>query len=312
MTARMLLDCDPGIDDALAIALAAGHPEIDFAGITTVSGNVSLDLTTHNALKLRDFLGLACPVAAGSVKPLTREAVLAAHVHGQNGLGRARLPEPTGQLDHTPAARFLIETIRHNPGQITLVAIGPLTNIALALSLDPGIADLVRDFVIMGGAAAVPGNVTPAAEFNVGVDPEAAKIVFEAGWTVTMVGLDATRESAAEPAQLEAMRPFGRLSDELLLPCLTFQGQEDGGLYIHDACAVAQVITDQILTLTPARVDIEVDGRFTAGMTVTDFRADPRTHNTQVAVTADAEKLWTLLADTYARLQGAVERTSDH
>lgn len=306
MTARILLDCDPGIDDALAIALAAGHPEIELAGITTVSGNVSLDLTTRNALKLCDFLGLGCPVAAGAARPLTREAVRAEAVHGTAGLGHAHLPEPTGRLDDRHAARFLIETIRQNPGELTLVAVGPMTNIALAVSLDPGIVDLVRDVVLMGGAAAVPGNITPAAEFNIGADPEAAKIVFDAGWAVTMVGLDATRQTPAESAQVEAMRSFGRLSDELLLPCLTFQGSEHGGPYVHDACALAHVVSDAVLVLSPARVDVEVDGRFTAGMTVTDFRAGPGRQNAQVAVSADAGTVWTLMTDAFTRLRDTV------
>lgn len=302
MTMQVLLDCDPGIDDALAIALAAGSQDVDLAVMTTVSGNVELDLTTENALKLRDFLSLACPVTAGAPKPLMRAPVLADHVHGVTGLGNAQLPEPNGSLGTAFAPQSIIDTVRASPGQITLVAIGPLTNIALALTQDPGIVDMVADFVIMGGAASVPGNVTPTAEFNIAVDPEAAKIVFEAGWTVTMVGLDVTRQTATGPDELAAMSRFGRLSDELLLPCLKFHGTGPDSVLVHDACAVAAVIQNSILTLARGHVAVETTGRHTAGMTVTDFHADPATHNAQIATAIDADALWSLMADSYARL----------
>lgn len=306
MTTPILLDADPGIDDALAIALAAGDPRIELAGITTVNGNVGLDLTTQNAMKVRGFIGQNCPVVPGAATPLVREAVLADDVHGAIGLGHASLPEPTEDVEKRSAPQFIVDTIRATPGQITLVAIGPLTNIALAVSLDPGIVDLVADFVIMGGAATVPGNITPAAEFNIGVDPEAAKIVFDAGWTLTMIGLDATRASAAGPQELEAMSRFGPLSDELLIPCLSFYRNELGRFAIHDACAVAHVAHNNLLTLDPARVEIEIDGRWTAGMTVTDFRASADRHNAYVATMIDSTKLWEVMDDAYQRLSAEI------
>jgi inosine-uridine nucleoside N-ribohydrolase len=184
---RILLDTDPGIDDALALLLALASPEIQLEAITTVSGNVHVDLTTRNALALLELAGrMDIPVARGCEGPLLVKNVDAADVHGSNGLGGIELPHPKSQPVVQHAVELIIEKVMDAPGEITLVAIGPLTNIALAFRREPRIAQSVREVVIMGGALRVPGNVTPGAEFNIFCDPHAAHIVFHAGWPIRL------------------------------------------------------------------------------------------------------------------------------
>jgi purine nucleosidase len=220
MATRIILDCDPGIDDALAIAFAHGHPGIDLVGITTVAGNVGLARTTANALAVCEYIGAAgTPVTAGCAGPLLRPALDARQVHGESGLGGAVLPAPAASPAPGHAIDYIIETVRAAPGQITLVATGPLTNIALAVKREPRLADWVREFVIMGGSAG-RGNTTPAAEYNIWADPEAAAAVFRAGWTVVVLGLDVTLRTGATPAVLQRMRELGPLGTQLLLPAL--------------------------------------------------------------------------------------------
>jgi purine nucleosidase len=226
---KIILDCDPGIDDALAIVFAHGHPGLEICGITTVAGNVGLELTTANALRVAELLGLARPVTAGSPGPLLpgplRATLDARHAHGEDGLAGARLPPPATKPRDGHAVDYILAATAAAPGEITLVATGPLTNIALAVRRDPALVGRVRDFVIMGGSA-TRGNVTPAAEFNIGADPEAAAIVFGAGWRVTMVGLDVTLRARVRPVVLDRMRGMRRLADDLLLPCLARYGPD--------------------------------------------------------------------------------------
>jgi purine nucleosidase len=317
MTKKIILDCDPGIDDAMAIVYAVGAPELDLVGITTVAGNVALDKTTGNALRLLEYLGAdSVPVTAGSAVPLIRPALTAEHVHGADGLGGARLPPPTVAPRPGHALDFIIDTVLASPGEITLVATGPLTNVALALRREPALATQVRDFVLMGGSTS-RGNVTPAAEFNMAADPEAAAIVFSAGWTVTMVGLDVTLQAIAHRAVTARLGGLGRLGDELLLPGL--RGYADGGHdaswpggepdssgpAVHDVCAVAYVARPGLLGCVPARVEVETSGRWTSGMTVTDFHAAPADCNALVAITIDVPAFWDSVLDVYARIATA-------
>lgn len=311
MATRIILDCDPGIDDALAIAFAHGHPGIDLVGITTVAGNVGLAKTTANALAVCEFIGAAgTRVTPGCTGPLLRPALDARQVHGDSGLGGAVLPPAAASPADGHAIDYLIETVRAAPGEITLVATGPLTNIALAVQREPRLADWVREFVIMGGSAG-RGNVTPAAEYNIWADPEAAAAVFRAGWTVTMLGLDVTLRTGANEAVLRRMGELGPLGTRLLLPALEQYRsvREPGGPPVHDVCAVAWVAEPDLFGLIPARVQVELAGHFTAGMTVTDFTAtgEVGSGNALVAMHIDVDKFWEVTLGTYARVAGAME-----
>ena len=345
MTEKIILDCDPGIDDALAIAFAVGSPDIYLRGITTVAGNVGLDLTTSNAQRVSEFVGaLGVPVTPGSPAPLLRPPMDARHVHGDTGLGGALLPPPQSRPAGGHAIDYIIETIGADPGQITLVATGPLTNIALAVHRQPKLVSQVKDFVIMGGSSG-RGNVTPAAEFNIAADPEAAAIVFRAGWTVTMVGLDVTLQARATPAVRDRMRPLRLLASQLLLPGLEkyasdedplsarpqedgHHRDEDGGdrdgqvcapavagpavadPAVHDVCAVAYVADHGLLGCLPARVEVETMGCWTSGMTVTDFRAPAARQNALVATAIDVRGFWDSVLAAYTNVAAGMSTTA--
>jgi purine nucleosidase len=302
---KVILDCDPGIDDAFAIAFGCGHPGLELCGVTTVAGNVGLGKTTTNALAVLEFLGREdVPVAAGSPAPLLRPFTDAHDVHGETGLGAASLPAPSGRPMAAHAVDFLIEQIAAAPGEVTLVATGPLTNIALAVRRYPPLVTQVADFIIMGGSAG-RGNMTPAAEFNIWCDPEAAAIVFAAGWRVTMAGLDVTHQALATAEVRDRLGALGRLSEELLLPGLRgYQSLADSdGQPVHDVCALALVAAPGLFGCRPARVEVETQGRLTSGMTVTDF--DAEAHNALVAMSVDAPGFWDMVL-------GALHRAAAH
>lgn len=315
MAKKVLIDCDPGIDDALAIALAHGDERVEVVGITTVGGNVDLDNTTNNALCLTEYFGMRAPVVGGAGRPLVRERRRASDVHGANGLADIVLPAAKGAPQEQHAIDFIIDALAAAPGEISLVAIGPLTNIALALRKEPRIAEWAAEFVIMGGSC-TRGNNTPAAEFNIAADPEAAAVAFGAPWRTTMVGLDLTLQARASPEVRSRFTDLGRLERELITPCLDFMGRHaqyrDEGPAVHDACAMARVIDPGLITAVPARVDVETRGEFTSGMTVVDFReVDSRgtdspdsavPHNADVATVIDREAFWTLLVDALHRV----------
>jgi purine nucleosidase len=307
----IILDCDPGIDDALAIAFATASPEIDLVGLTTVAGNVSLAKTTANALAVASFVGAAeVPVTAGSPAPLLRPALDAGHVHGDSGLGGAVLPPPAREASDGHAIDYIIDTIGAAPGEITLVATGPLTNIGLALRREPRLAGWVKEFVIMGGSAS-RGNMNHAAEFNIWADPEAAAIVFRAGWTVRMIGLDVTLRARATFAVQRRMRTLGALGSRLLLPALAqYQDADDstGEPPVHDVCAIVSVADPAVFSYTPALVQVETHGVYTSGMTVTDFSQPAALNtalNTQVATAIDADRFWETVLHAYQSLPPA-------
>ncbi|MHB1171767.1 MAG: nucleoside hydrolase [Lacisediminihabitans sp.] len=310
MAKKILLDCDPGLDDALALLLAHGDPNLELVGVTTVGGNVGLQNTTKNALELREYLRFGkVPVAAGAARPLLRDPKHAAEVHGDSGLGSIVLPAATLPLTEGHAVDLIIETLRAAPGAIHLVATGPLTNIALALEKEPAIARWAASFVIMGGSF-TRGNATPAAEFNIYADPEAARIVFAADWQVVMVGLDLTLQAQANARVIERLTALGRLADELIVPLATFSynpGDPDWDAQaVHDVCAVAYVARPDLFASRPARVEVETTGTFTSGMTVVDF--DSPEPNALVPVELDVEGFWAYVEHVY----GLVAATHPH
>jgi purine nucleosidase len=294
MVFKLILDCDPGLDDALALLLAHGDPNLELVAVTTVGGNVGVDKTTKNALELREYLGFEdVPVAAGAGEPLVGDVKSAEYVHGEAGLGNVILPAATLAASTTGAIDLIIETLKTAPGDIHLVATGPLTNIALALRKEPRITEWVASFTIMGGSH-TRGNATPAAEFNIYADPEAAAEVFAADWTVTMVGLDLTLQAIVDDEIEKRMLALGTLGTELVAPLATFWtnplDDEWDGQALHDICAVAFVARPDLFTFRPARVEVELTGEFTRGMTVVDFHsAQP---NASIPTRIDVDGFW--------------------
>jgi purine nucleosidase len=309
MPRKILIDCDPGHDDAIAIVLAHGNPDVELVGITTVAGNQTLDKVTRNARIIATVCGMTgVPIAAGADHPLVKELRTAPGIHGESGLDGPTLPEPTVGLDPRHAVDFLIETIMASePGEITLVPMAPLTNIALAVRKCPEIVDRVAGVVLMGGGYAI-GNVTATAEFNIFVDPEAAAVVFSAGWPITQVGLDLTHQALATPEVITRIDRIGTTVSTFVTDILrTFAAnyRTESGFSappVHDPCAVAAVIDPAVFTTRSARVDLELTGTHTTGTTVTEFRQRDQPHNVQVAITLDVERFWDLIADAVERI----------
>jgi inosine-uridine nucleoside N-ribohydrolase len=295
---RLILDTDPGIDDALALFLALASPEVQLESITTVHGNVPLEFTTRNALSLLELTGrLDIPVARGSSHPLVRAPVDAAFVHGPTGLGALELPPPQVEPAVQSAVDLLIERIKTAPGELTLVAIGPLTNLALALRHEPSIAQQVREVVIMGGALRVPGNVTPSAEFNIYADPHAAQIVLHAGWPIRLVSLDVTNQTFVQREQVQQLAQKGgqiasaieRMSDYYF----DVFGPASGNrvLRLHDPLCLAAAFRPDFIQWEPVYVDVELTGTLTLGATVPFFkRPGTPAPNVLASVEVDAEQ----------------------
>ena len=265
---KIIIDTDPGVDDAMAIYLALRSPELDLIGLTTIFGNVHTDLATINALRLLEIAGRSdIPVAHGANAPLTRAyAGPVAFIHGDDGQGNVHLPPASTRAVSQSAAEFIVEQILNAPGEITLVPIGPLTNLARALQLEPRIAGLVREVVLMGGNSFVAGNVTPAAEANIHNDPEAADIVFGAGWPVTMVGLDVTHQAIMNGSHLRTLGVArNRLAQHLarITPFyqrFTLDSSGLDGFYLHDSAAVAYVIDPGLFETQSWPVRVETQG----------------------------------------------------
>ena len=271
---RVIIDTDPGVDDALALLLAMRSPELKIEGITAVAGNVPLELTLPNALRMVEISARTdIPVAAGAKSPLLRRLVTATYAHGENGLGGAVFPDPKLKPVAEPAAEFIRQTVRKFPGEITLLTIGPLTNIAAALNSDPELAHMVKSLVMMGGSLS-GGNITPAAEFNVYVDPEAARIVFQSGIPVTMVGLDVTRKTSLTDEHVRvleaAQNPVSQAAATIARNAIN-HNRERGflvGPNMHDSLAVAGFLDPSILEFHDYYVDVETTGELTAGETL--------------------------------------------
>lgn len=328
---KIILDCDPGHDDAVAILLAAGNPDIELLGLTTVGGNHTIDHVTRNAQQVLTLAGISdVPVYRGVTRPLLNDVVTAEDIHGNTGMEihGFDLPEPAVEVGEIGAVQWIVDTLmREEPGTVTLVPTGPLTNIALAARLEPRIVSRVREVVLMGGAYGA-GNFSPSAEFNIAVDPEAAAIVFGEDWPVVMVGLDLTHQALATPAVQERFRELGTPSGDFLAALVdafrsnykNAQGFDNPP--VHDPCAVAYVIDPTVVETVSVPVSVELAGTLTRGRTVADLRAfgaalasgvpgggaAPKASaadaacTTSVATRLDVDRFWDLVVDAVTRL----------
>ncbi len=309
---RIILDCDPGRDDALAIAMALASPaEIDLAGVTAVAGNVPLELTYRNARFLCALSGFPdTPVHAGADRPLVREPVTATRHHGESGLEGVEVEMPAGPIGSRTAVRFIGDSLRAAAGgEITLVAVGPLTNIALLAREHPESLAKVREIVVMGGASRAGGNVTPAAEFNVYADPHAAAIVFDCGRPLTIHGLDVTHQVLAAPVHAERLERAGGEAARRLAPLLHPATGSRGARFgpdrapIHDPCTIAWLLRPELFRTEEVPVAVETEGPHAFGETVVDrWGVTGREPNARWVTEADGEAVLDLLIDRIARL----------
>ncbi len=307
---KIIIDTDPGQDDAVAILLALASPEIDLLGITCVAGNVPLELTAKNARIVCELAGRPeTRVFAGCDRPMARKLVTAEHVHGKTGLDGITLPDPVMPLQDQHAVDFLIETLRTEPeGTVTLCPIAPLTNIATAFERAPDIIPRIQEIVLMGGAYFEVGNITPTAEFNIYVDPEAAKIVFGAGVPLTVMPLDVTHKALTTRARVEAFREAGRVGPAVASWTDFFErfdkekyGSE--GAPLHDPCTVAYLLRPELFSGREINVEIETGSDLTLGMTVADWwRVTQRAPNATFIGDVDADGYFALLVERLAQL----------
>ena len=310
MSRKIIIDTDPGQDDAVAILLALASPELEVLGLTCVAGNVPLALTQTNARKVCELAGRRdIKVHAGCDRPLTRRLITAEHVHGKTGLDGIDLPAPTMPLQPQHAVDFLIDTLRAEaPGSVTLVPIGPLTNIAMAMRKAPDIVARIGEIVLMGGAYFEVGNITPAAEFNIHVDPEAAAIVFSSGCPLVVMPLDVTHKALTTRPRIEAFRALGSIGRVVASWTDFFErfdmekyGSE--GAPLHDPCTIAYLLEPALFTGRRINVEIETGSALTLGMTVADWwRVSGRAPNALFMGDIDAEGFYALLTARLGRL----------
>ncbi|OCP34748.1 nucleoside hydrolase [Ensifer sp. LC163] len=309
---KIIIDTDPGQDDAAAIMLAFGSPEeIDLLGITTVAGNVPLAMTTRNARIICELCNRTdVKVFAGADRPIARPLVTAEHVHGKTGLDGPTLDEPKMALEAQHGVDFIIETLRAEaPGTVTLCTLGPLTNVALAVQKAPDIAPRVRELVMMGGGFFEGGNVTPAAEFNIYVDPEAAEIVFRSGIPIVMMPLDVTHRVLTHKARVSKIREIGSAPAIAMAEMLEFFERFDIEKYgtdggpLHDPTVIAYLLRPEFFTGRDCNVEIEVQSPLTTGMTVVDWwQVTGRKHNAKVMRFIDDQGFFDLLTERLARI----------
>lgn len=304
----IVIDCDPGHDDAIALLLALASPEVDVVGVTTVAGNTTLDKTTRNALVTLELAGrVDVPVAAGSEQPLRRRLATAEHVHGATGLDGPHVSEPSLEPHHLGAIPFLVELLGRTEERVTLVPVGPLTNIARLLTGHPDLVERIERIVLMGGSIGL-GNVTPAAEFNIFVDPEAAAVVLGSSIEVTMVGLDVTHQAGLGRAEADVLRTAGRCGAfvaELLDYFVSNYRSRMGfdAAPIHDALAVAHVIWPDLVTTELLAVEVDTTDGPSAGRTLVDrYHVTGRAPNVRVAVSVDSQRFARLVVDRISTL----------
>lgn len=307
---HVILDCDPGHDDALALFMAMGDPQIDLMEVTTAGGNQSLEKVTKNALSLIELVGKKVPVYSGCPTPLVKAPKWAGYIHGETGLDGVKLDPPKTRVAGTHAAEQIVKTIMENPDQyVTLITTAPLTNIAMAALLEPKICSRVKEVIMMLGAVHT-GNVTPVAEFNAYTDPDAAKVVFERGWPITMIGLDVTHQAICTKEVQQRLVKANPDLGEVLDGLINFfrDSYKDEECFpdppTHDPCAVAYALDPSVVKTVKCPVSVETKGEVTCGMTVADLRAmAPKDCRTQVGLALDVEKFWNIVEKAIANLK---------
>jgi len=320
MSKRILIDTDPGIDDALAILLALASPEVTMEGITTIHGNCSVDQATINALSILELAeAKEVPVAMGFPLPLVQPSLLAAETHGDTGLGYAKLPEPRGRPEVRHGSDFLIEKIMSNPGEITLVAIGPLTNVAFAIRKEPRIVEAVREVIVMGGAIRYPGNASPLAEYNVFVDPHAAHVVYHSGIPITLVPLDVTYQCILTPDDVKRLQKnpsrISRFIDDSTRFYMEFHDeyQQIHGCAINDPLALALTFAPELCDYQELYVDVDISGGISMGKTFADFHGLAKKRpNMKVALSVRARDFMELFLERMELLARSVGVFAKH
>jgi inosine-uridine nucleoside N-ribohydrolase len=307
MKQKIILDCDPGHDDAVALLLAARHPALELLAITTVAGNQTVEKTTHNALRVCTLANIRdVPIARGMERPLVREPRHAPEIHGASGLDGPELPEPEIEPVPVHAVDLLIDRLLSSDGDVVLVPTGPLTNIASAITREPAICSRIRAICLMGGAIGL-GNITPAAEFNIHFDPEAAAIVFNSGCPITMIPLEVTHQALATAQIRERLRRLARPVPTFVAGLIDFFAAAYQRMFgftappLHDPCAVAAVIDPSLVTTHRMYVAVETKGEHTLGRTVCDvYGVLGKRPNATVGYGLDVERFWDLLIETLA------------
>ena len=298
---KIILDCDPGHDDAVAIMLAAREPSLELLGVSVVAGNQTLENTQRNARNVLQWLGANIPVYAGCDRPMVRDKVIAADIHGSTGLDGPVFPPLTKKLEPEHAVQFLIRSLLESEGDITVVTTGPMTNLAMAMRLEPRITEKIRRIVLMGGSF-TNGNVTPAAEFNIIADAEAASVCFRSGRPITMVGLDVTRKALCYPEIVERMGRIGNRASNLFVAlmgrCCKTQKQIFGweGGPLHDPVTIAYLIDPEVLVTKPMNVQIDIRSTQSYGRTNCDYYGYQKLPPTaDVAVDIDVARFWDIV-----------------
>lgn len=305
----IIIDCDPGVDDAIALLLALASPELNVLGITTVAGNVPLSFTQTNARKICELAGRSdMHVYAGCPRPMIRSLITAEIIHGKTGLDGTVLPEPTMPLQPQHGVDFLIETLLNSTEKITLATLGPLTNLAIALIKEPRISASIDQVVLMGGAV-THGNITPSAEFNIYVDPHAAHVVFTSGIPLTMISLDITHQVLTTPERLTAIRNINTPVSKVAAELLSFYGAHEAevcglaGRPLHDPCVIAYLVQSELFTGRNLYVAIETQSEITLGQTIVDvWRLTNSIPNAKVIETVDVNGFYDLLNSRLTRL----------
>lgn len=310
-TTPLIIDCDPGVDDAIAMLLAFAAPDaLDLIGVTTVAGNVSADLTARNARLIRQIAGRQdVPVIAGATRPLVRAPVEAGHFHGRSGLGDLPIFEPAADLAGGEAADFIVrEVMARPPGAVTLAVTGPMTNVAIAFAREPALPSRLAAVAAMGGARREGGNVTASAEFNIHADPHAAQAVAASGCRLVLLGLDVTHQVRATPRRIARIAAIDTPQAAAVANLLAFAVETerrhggDDGPPLHDPCTIAYILRPDLFVTRPCRLEVETASPLTLGHTAVEFRVEPAAANCQWGVQADADGVFDLLAE---RLGGA-------